>query len=88
MRGRASIQFDKVDEHQTVRRLAIFLASANTTVSLKQQEIARFSDQHGVNLEWLLEGKGRIFRNDPIALNPNTTGSEFTAVVRTLPADD
>jgi hypothetical protein len=47
-------------------------------LTLKHQEIARFSEQHGVNIEWLLEGKGRIF---------NMTGSEFAAVVRTLPAD-
>jgi hypothetical protein len=30
-------------------------------LTLKHQEIARFSDQHGVNVEWLLEGKGQIF---------------------------
>ena len=56
-------------------------------LTLKHQEIARFSEQHGVNIEWLLEGKGRIFKNDPITLSPNMTGSEFAAVVRTLPAD-
>jgi len=43
---------------------------------------------HGVNLEWLLEGKGRIFEKDPITLNPNMTGSEFAAVVTTLPMAD
>jgi hypothetical protein len=36
----------------------------------------------------LLEGKGRIFKKNPITLNPNMTGSEFAAVVRTLPAAD
>ena len=30
-------------------------------LTLKHQEIAHFSEQHGVNVEWLLEGKGRIF---------------------------
>jgi hypothetical protein len=30
-------------------------------LTLKHHEIARFSEQHGVNIEWLLEGKGRIF---------------------------
>jgi hypothetical protein len=30
-------------------------------LTLKRQEIAHFSEQHGVNVEWLLEGKGRIF---------------------------
>jgi hypothetical protein len=55
--------------------------------TLKHHEIGRFVEQHGVNIEWLLEGKGRIFKKDPITLNPNMTGSEFAAVVRTLPAD-
>jgi hypothetical protein len=31
---------------------------------LKHQEIGRFVEAHGVNLEWLLEGKGRIFKKD------------------------
>jgi hypothetical protein len=57
-------------------------------LSLKHQAIAQFSKQHGVNLEWLLEGKGRIFKKDPIRLGPNMTGSEFAAVVATLPAAD
>ena len=57
-------------------------------LTLKHQEIARFSQQHGVNIEWLLEGKGRIFKKDPITLNPNMTGNEFAAVVRTLPTAD
>jgi hypothetical protein len=46
------------------------------------------SQQHGVNIEWLLEGRGRIFEKDPITLNPNMTGSEFAAVVTTLPMAD
>ena len=50
-------------------------------------EIGCFSEQHGGNIEWLLEGKGPILKKDPITLNPNVTGSEFAAVVRTLPAD-
>lgn len=52
---------------------------------LKHQEIAEFTEQHGVNLEWLLEGRGRVFKTDPIRLSPNSTGAEFAAVVRTLP---
>jgi hypothetical protein len=36
-------------------------------LTLKHQEIARFSEQHGINIEWLLEGNGRIFKKDPIA---------------------
>jgi hypothetical protein len=31
---------------------------------LNHQEIARFSQRYGVSLNWLLEGKGRIFRAD------------------------
>jgi hypothetical protein len=54
-------------------------------MTLKHHEIARFTEVHGVNLEWLLEGRGRIFEKDPIRLNPNSTGAEFAAVVRTLP---
>ena len=57
-------------------------------LSLKHHEIAEFTEKHGVNIEWLLEGKGRIFGKDPITLNPNMTGSEFAAVVTTLPTAD
>lgn len=32
-----------------------------SALTLKHREIAHFSEEHGVNLEWLLEGKGRIF---------------------------
>jgi hypothetical protein len=52
---------------------------------IKHQEIAEFTEKHGVNLEWLLEGKGRVFKKDPIRLGPNSTGAEFAAVVRRLP---
>ena len=55
-------------------------------LTLKHQEIAHFSEQHGVNIEWLLEGRGRTFKKDPITVNPNMTGCEFAVVVRTLPA--
>ena len=54
-------------------------------LKLKYDAVGRFCEVHGVNLEWLLEGKGRIFTKDPIALNPNMTGSEFAAVVATMP---
>jgi hypothetical protein len=57
-------------------------------LTLKHHEIGRFSQQHGVNIAWLLEGKGRIFEKDPITLNPNMTGSEFAAVVTTFPMAD
>jgi hypothetical protein len=32
---------------------------------LKHHEIAKFTEKHGVNLEWLLEGEGRIFKSGP-----------------------
>jgi hypothetical protein len=34
-----------------------------SVLKLKHHEIACFSKAHGVNLEWLLEGKGRIFES-------------------------
>jgi hypothetical protein len=55
---------------------------------LKHEAIASFTEAHGVNLEWLLEGKGRIFEKDPIRLGPNSTGAEFAAVVATMPMAD
>jgi hypothetical protein len=33
---------------------------------LKHREIGEFTERHGVNLEWLLERKGRVFEKDPI----------------------
>jgi hypothetical protein len=57
-------------------------------LKLKHQEIGEFTEKHGVNLEWLLEGKGRIFKKDPIRLSPNSTGAEFAAVVATMPMAD
>lgn len=57
-------------------------------LTLKHEPIWQFSQQHGVNLEWLLEGKGRIFKKDPIELSPNMTGSEFAEIVTTLPVTD
>ena len=54
-------------------------------LKLKHHEIAEFTEKHGVNVEWLLEGKGRIFEKDPITLNPEMTAAELAAVVRTLP---
>ena len=33
-------------------------------LKLKHHEIAEFTEKHGVNIEWLLEGKGRIFEKD------------------------
>jgi hypothetical protein len=54
-------------------------------LKLKHHEIAEFTEKHGVNIEWLLEGRGRIFEKDPITLNSEMTAAELAAVVRTLP---
>jgi hypothetical protein len=54
-------------------------------LKLKHHEIGEFTERYGVNLEWLLEGRGRVFKKDPIRLSPNSTGAEIAAVVRTLP---
>jgi hypothetical protein len=51
-------------------------------MTLKHHEIAEFTEKHGVNIEWLLEGKGRIFTKDVL------TGEEFATVVATLPLAD
>jgi hypothetical protein len=57
-------------------------------LSLRHRHIGEFATKYGVNLEWLLEGKGRIFEKDPITINPNMTGGEFAAAVTTLPIAD
>jgi hypothetical protein len=57
-------------------------------LSLRHHLIAEFSENYNVSLDWLLEGEGRIFKKDPIRLSPNMTGSEFAAVVTTLPVAD
>jgi hypothetical protein len=57
-------------------------------LGLRHQAIAQFSEKYRVNLEWLLEGRGRVFKTDPIVLNENSTGREFAEVVRTLPTSD
>jgi hypothetical protein len=57
-------------------------------LTLKHHEFVKFTEKHGVNIEWLLEGKGRIFEKDPIRLGPNSTGAEFAAVVATMPMAD
>jgi hypothetical protein len=44
---------------------------------LKHEEVGRFTEKHGVNLGWLLEGQGRMFKKDPLA-----------AVVPTIPEAD
>jgi len=59
-----------------------------SVLRLKHHEVGKFVEKHGVNWQSLLEGKGRIFEKDPIRLNPNSTGSEFAAVVATMPMAD
>jgi len=54
-------------------------------LTLKHQHIGEFAEKHGVNLEWLLEGKGRVFTKDRIAQTPKTSATELAALVRTLP---
>ena len=46
---------------------------------LKHHEIIPFTEKHGVNVDWLLTGKGRVFTKDVL------TGKEFATVVATLP---
>ena len=57
-------------------------------LKLKHEAVGEFVEKHGINFEWLLEGKGRIFQNDPIRLSPNMSGEEFAAVVATMPTPD
>jgi hypothetical protein len=52
-----------------------------SVLSLKCRHIGEFATKYSVNLEWLLEGRGRIFKKDPI-------GGEFAAVVATMPDAD
>jgi hypothetical protein len=77
---------------QRIRDIAASRALSDEEIkpalTLKHHEIANFTEKHGVNLEWLLEGKGRIFEKDPIRLSPNSTGAEFAAVVATMPMAD
>src|SRR5882672_7813234 len=52
-------------------------------LTLKHHEIARFTEKHGVNLDWLLEGKGRIFKKNS-AEPPEITKSRVHSVLKTL----
>jgi hypothetical protein len=63
-------------------------AEIKPVLTLKHHEIAKFTEKHGVNLEWLLEGRGRIFATDPIEISANMTGKEFVAVLRRMPKAD
>jgi hypothetical protein len=76
---------------QRVREIAISRNLSDEEIKpvlkLKHHEIVKFTEKHGVNVEWLLEG-GRIFEKDPIRLGPNMTGDEFATVVKTMPMAD
>ena len=52
-------------------------------LTLKHHEIAKFTEKHGVNLEWLLERRGPI-NNGGDKIKPMSP-AEFAAVLRTLP---
>jgi hypothetical protein len=52
-------------------------------LTLKHHEIAKFTEKHGVNLVWLLEGRGRVFNNEPP--NSNRSSAELAALVHTMP---
>jgi DNA-binding transcriptional MerR regulator len=70
-----------------IRIIALFhdlsVEEIKPALTLKHQEIAKFTEKHGVKLEWLLEGKGPIFERAKIV--PTMSGAEFAAVLRTLP---
>jgi DNA-binding transcriptional MerR regulator len=52
-------------------------------LTLKHSQIAKFTEERGVNLEWLLEGRGRVFNNEPA--NSNRSPAELAALVHTMP---
>jgi DNA-binding transcriptional MerR regulator len=70
-----------------IRIIALFqdlsVEEIKPALTLKHHEIAKFTEKHGVNLEWLLEGKGRVHKNGPIV--PTMSAAEFAAALRTLP---
>ena len=50
-------------------------------LTLKHHEIGRFSEQHGVSLEWLLAGEGRIFKEDANRAIPIVPHQQIRAMV-------
>ncbi|MET4485232.1 hypothetical protein [Bradyrhizobium sp. LA7.1] len=82
----------KAAMRQRIRDVAasrdLFGEEIKPALTLKPHEIAKFTEVHGVNLEWLLEGRGRIFATDPIEIRTPMTGKEFVAVLSTLPQDE
>jgi hypothetical protein len=53
-------------------------------MTLKHHEIIPFTEKHGVSVDWLLTGEGRIFKNEV----GRTSGDKFTALVAELPIAD
>jgi len=51
-------------------------------LSLGHRHIGEFAAKYDVNLEWLPEGKGRIFRKHRIRLCPNMTGASSPPLSR------
>jgi len=54
------------------------------TLTLEHHEIAKFTQKHGVNPDWLLEGKGRNFKKDKTGLKPSRSAAEMAALVPTF----
>ncbi|WP_407160171.1 hypothetical protein [Bradyrhizobium sp. STM 3557] len=75
-----------------IRKVAAILKLSEEQIewplTLRHREIGRFCLKHGVQAEWLFEGRGRIFKDDAIEVGPNMTGAEFAEVVTTLPMAD
>ena len=71
-----------------IRIIALFrdlsVEEIKPALTLKHHEIANFTEKHGVNLEWLLEGRGPIIKGGD-KIKPMSP-AEFAAVLRTLPA--
>jgi hypothetical protein len=59
-----------------------------SALSLKHAKLVEFVGKHDINWQWMLQGVGRVFRKDPIRLNPNSSGEEFATVVAAMPPAD
>jgi hypothetical protein len=68
---------------QRIREIAVSRDLSDEEIKpvlrLKHEDVGRFTEKHGVNLGWLLEGKGRIFKKDQ---------QELAALVATMPMAD
>jgi hypothetical protein len=72
-----------------IRIIALFrdlsVEEIKLALTLKHHEISKFTEKHGVNLEWLLEGRGPIFKGGA-NIEPMSP-AEFALAMRTLPED-